>query len=331
MDIHELLKLYLTKVDSEAPPVSVLMSEILECSARLQDQEVNNRLLEELVFKYAAAEKKLKKLNRELIWQQKRIQLDLDAAADIQKSLLPLKANIAEQVEVAWYFEPCDKIGGDIFNMIQLDNDHWVIYMLDVSGHGVPAAMVTVSVSQLMQLHTGFLIKKSADSSSNSKIMSPVEVLNELEREFPFDRFNNFFTINYFILNTETGILNYANAGHPRPIILHKNGGLEELTSGGPPIGTRSLRLQDDQFVFKEEQIQIYSGDKVILHTDGLVEYYNENDEFYGNDRFYNRLRELQEKPVSEIVNASIKSLKVFGNNRKPADDITLLGFELKQ
>lgn len=331
MDIHELLRLYLKKVDSEAPPVSMLMGKILEYSARLQDQEVNNRLLEELVFKYATLEKNLKQLNQELIWQQKRIQQDLDAAADIQKSLLPQKANIAQQVEVAWYFEPCDKIGGDIFNMIQLDNDHWVIYMLDVSGHGVPAAMVTVSVSQLMQLHTGFLIKKGADSSSDSKIMSPVDVLNELEREFPFDRFNNFFTINYFILNTENGILNYANAGHPRPIILHKNGGFEELTSGGPPIGTLSLRLQDDQVIFKEEQTQIYPGDKVILYTDGLVEYYNENDEFYGNDRFYNRLRELQEKPVSDIVNASIKSLKVFGNNRKPADDITLLGFELKQ
>ena len=330
MNIHELLKLYLKKVDSEAPPVSVLMGEILERSARLQDQEVNNRLLEELVFKYAAVEKKLKQLNRELIWQQKRLQQDLDAAADIQKSLLPLKASISDQVEVAWYFEPCDKIGGDIFNMIQLDHDHWVIYMLDVSGHGVPAAMVTVSVSQLMQLHTGFLIKR-ADSSSDSKIMSPVDVLNELEREFPFDRFNNFFTINYFILNTANGVLNYANAGHPRPIILHKNGGFEELTSGGPPIGTRSLRLKDDQVIFKEEQIRIYPGDKVILYTDGLVEYYNEKDEFYGNDRFYDKLRELQDKPVGDIVSELIQSLKVFGNNRKPADDITLLGFELKQ
>ena len=331
MELNDLLKLYIKKYDSEKPPVSVLINELLECQAMLKDHDVNNKLLEELVFKYAAAEKKLKQLIRELIWQQNRIQEDLDAAADIQKSLLPQKTNIIEQMDVAWYFEPCDKIGGDIFNMIQLDNDYWVIYMLDVSGHGVPAAMVTVSVSQLMQLHTGILINKRADSSSDSKIMSPVEVLNDLEQEFPFDRFNNFFTINYFILNTENGILNYANAGHPKPVILRKNGGFEELASGGPPIGTRSLRLQDDQVVFKEEQIQIYPGDKVILYTDGLVEYYNENDEFYGNDRFYNRLRELQGKPVSDIVNASIKSLKVFGNNRKPADDITLLGFEIKQ
>jgi sigma-B regulation protein RsbU (phosphoserine phosphatase) len=239
--------------------------------------------------------------------------------------------NIAAQMEVAWYFEPCDKIGGDIFNMIQLDDDHWVIYILDVSGHGVPAAMVTVSVSQLMQLHTGFLIKRSTESSSDNQIMSPAEVLNALDQEFPFDRFNNFFTINYLVLDTKTGIFTYANAGHPKPVILRKNGLLEDLTVSGPPIGTRDFRLNDNETFFKEERVQIYPGDKVILYTDGLVEYYDENDQFYGNRQFYKALMELKEKPVNEIVNQVIKSLKAFGNNAKTADDITLLGFEVKQ
>jgi sigma-B regulation protein RsbU (phosphoserine phosphatase) len=329
MKINDLLDRYFNNADLETPPVSLLINEILECRAKLKDHEVNNELLEELVFKYAAVEKELKELNRDLIWQQKRIQDDLDAAADIQKSLLPQKASITEHVDVAWYFEPCDKIGGDIFNMIKLDDDHLVIYMLDVSGHGVPAAMVTVSVSQLMQMHTGFLTQKGAEPSSENKIMSPVEVLDALDREFPFERFNNFFTINYFILNTKTGITNYANAGHPKPVILRKNGPLEELKSSGPPIGTRSLRFTDEQILFTEEQIQIYPGDKVILYTDGLVEYFNNQDEFYGNDRFHDRLQELKEKPVTDIVQASIKSLKEFAKNVKPADDITLLGFEL--
>ena len=173
MKINDLLDRYFNNADLETPPVSLLINEILECRARLKDHEVNNELLEQLVFKYAAVEKDLNELNRELIWQQKRIQDDLDAAADIQKSLLPQKTNISEHVDVAWYFEPCDKIGGDIFNMIKLDDDHLVIYMLDVSGHGVPAAMVTVSVSQLMQMHNGFLIQEGAGPSTENKIMSP--------------------------------------------------------------------------------------------------------------------------------------------------------------
>jgi len=330
MELYDLLKLYTKKFTSKNTPVSVFINELLECQAMLKDHDVNNKLLEELVFKYAAAEKKLKRLNRELIWQQNRIQEDLDAAADIQKSLLPQKTNITEQMDVAWYFEPCDKIGGDIFNMIQLDDDHWAIYMLDVSGHGVPAAMVTVSVSQLMQLHTGFLIKKSTGSAYDSQIMSPVEVLNALDQEFSFDRFNNFFTINYFVLNTKTGQFNYANAGHPKSVILRKNGLFEELTESGPAIGTLNFRPVENEIFFKEEQFQIYPGDKVVLYTDGLVEYFNEDAEFYGIKRFYDTLIQLNQKPVSEIVNTLIKSLKAFGNNAKTADDITLLVFELK-
>ena len=329
MDIHELLNLYFKKDGSEAPPVSLLINELLEAWAQVKDHEVNNELLEELVFKYAEAEKQLKTLNRDLLWQQKRIQQDLDAAADIQKSLLPHNSNIVDRADVAWFFEPCDKIGGDIFNMIQLDEDHWAIYMLDVSGHGVPAAMVTVSVSQLMQLHSGFLMQRGPGSSPEVNIKSPVEVLNALDREFPFERFNNFFTINYFILNTSNGNLNYANAGHPKPLILRKNGTLEELESTGPPIGIRSLNLSDDRITFDEEQAQVSAGDKVILYTDGLVEYFNEHEEFYGNDRFYSRLLELNGAAIKDIINESIKSLKAFGKDKKPADDITLLGFEL--
>jgi sigma-B regulation protein RsbU (phosphoserine phosphatase) len=329
MDVHELLNLYCKKDGSEAPPVSLLINELLEAWAQVKDHEVNNELLKELVFKYAETEKQLKQLNRDLLWQQKRIQQDLDAAADIQKSLLPHNTNIVDRADVAWFFEPCDKIGGDIFNMIQLDDDHWAIYMLDVSGHGVPAAMVTVSVSQLMHLHTGFLMQRSPASSLEVKIKSPVEVLNALDREFPFDRFNNFFTINYLILNTTNGKLNYANAGHPKPLILRKKGTLEELESNGPPIGIRSLNLSDDQVTFDEEQARISPGDKVILYTDGLVEYYNENEAFYGNERFRNRLLELNGESIKDIINESVKSLKAFGKNKKPADDITLLGFEL--
>jgi sigma-B regulation protein RsbU (phosphoserine phosphatase) len=329
MDVYKLLNLYFKKDGSEAPPVSMLISELIESWARVKDHEVNNQLLEELVFKYVEAEKQLNALNRDLLWQQKRIQQDLDAAADIQRSLLPHDSKIIEQANVAWFFEPCDKIGGDIFNMIRLDADHWAIYMLDVSGHGVPAAMVTVSVSQFMQLHTGFLVQRGAGPSPETKIKSPVEVMNALDLEFPFERFNNFFTINYFILNIRNGHLCYANAGHPKPVILRKNGTLEELESNGPPIGIRSLNLHDDDITFDQEQAHISPGDKVILHTDGLVEYCNEEEEFYGRERFHTRLLELKDVSVRSLVDESVKSLKTFGKNRKPADDITLLGFEL--
>jgi sigma-B regulation protein RsbU (phosphoserine phosphatase) len=91
-------------------------------------------------------------------------------------------------------------MGGDIFNMFQLDDDHWGIYMLDVSGHGVQAAMVTVSVSQFLQPNSGHLLsRKSGKSGTTSELRAPADVLVALDTEFPFERFNNFFTITYLI------------------------------------------------------------------------------------------------------------------------------------
>jgi sigma-B regulation protein RsbU (phosphoserine phosphatase) len=111
----------------------LLLKQALEYWASLKDNGINNQLLQDLVFKYSVAEKKLKQLNQELLDKQKRLDEDLVAAAEIQKSLLPQKIDSAENLEVAWEFEPCEHMGGDIFNMFQLDDDHWGIYMLDVS------------------------------------------------------------------------------------------------------------------------------------------------------------------------------------------------------
>lgn len=93
--------------------------------------------------------KKLIRANQELLKKQELIEEDLRAAAGIQQSLLPSRPPDVDVVDVAWRFLPCQRIGGDIFNVIQLDEDHLAIYMLDVSGHGVPSAMVAVSVSHI--------------------------------------------------------------------------------------------------------------------------------------------------------------------------------------
>ena len=107
--------------------------QLLECRAKLKDSEINNQLLHELVFKYSELEKKLQNLNRELTVKQERIEQDLSAAARIQRSLLPKRSDSLEGLDVAWKFKPCEKIGGDIFNLIQLDNEHWAIYIIDVN------------------------------------------------------------------------------------------------------------------------------------------------------------------------------------------------------
>ena len=305
--------------------------QLLECRARLKDSKINNRLLHELVFKYSELEKKLQTLNRELTVKQDRIEQDLSAAAKIQRSLLPERLDSLEGLDVAWKFKPCEKIGGDIFNLIKLDNEHWAIYMIDVAGHGVPAAMVAVSVFQYLQPQSDSLMMSSNENLKTQRVKRPAQVLKFLDQAFTFERFDTFFTMNYVIINLKTGSLTSSSAGHPPPIILRKDGTLQLLRKGGRPLGTIDMRFSDDEpITYEEEQEQLCPGDKLIFYTDGVNEYQNAKGEFYGNDRFYSRLKELKDQPVDRVVETVFKSLMVFGKNTAPKDDVSLLGMELK-
>jgi len=324
MNIKDLIKDQIKNSDIKGFQNKQLMKALLEYSANEKENDINKRLLRELITKYALAEKQLRSLNNELIEKDQRIDIDLKAAAEIQKSLLPQTTFLVNNLDIAWKFEPCEHMGGDIFNIFLMDAEHLGIYMLDVSGHGVPAAMVTVSVSQFLQQNTVQMLKKAS-------FMSPTQVLNALDKEFPFERFNNFFTITFFIINTKNGDTIYSNAGHPYPILLRKNETLELLKKGGPSIGMRGFETINDRKVrFEEGQLKIKPGDKLFIYTDGIVEYQNDNEEFYGDDRFYNTLKMQKNESVHNIIDQCIKSLMEFGNNTSPQDDITLLGLGLK-
>ncbi len=268
--------------------------------------------------------KALKRANNDLIRKQKRIDENLKAGAEIQRSLMAINPPEAKTIEVVWRFMPCQRIGGDIFNILRLDDDHWAIYMLDVSGHGITSSMVAVSVSQMLQPRVGFLLKKNIGKAPYYEIVPPVEVLNEMDREYPIERFDKFFTISYCILNVKDGTLSYSNAGHPPPVLLRKDGSLELLNEGGTIIGMGGL------LPFEEGRRKLCSGDKLFLYTDGIAEYQNEEGLFYDEDRFFAELKRLKERLLSNIIDGVIESMMSFGNNTEPQDDISLLAVEFR-
>jgi len=128
---------------------------------------------------------------------------------------------------------PCDDSGGDVFNIYTLDDTHLALYILDVSGHGVPSAMVTVSVSQMLSLQAG----TTRHTNGGQQVAAPAEVLSALAAEYPFERFQKFFTIAYLVLNHRDGMLRYSGAGHPEPVVQRRNGSIELLSAGGTIIG----------------------------------------------------------------------------------------------
>lgn len=258
--------------------------------------------------------------NRELRQKQKALDADLSAAAEIQKSLLPAPPAQTPGLDIAWQFMPCDAVGGDILNILQVDENHWAFYMLDVSGHGVPAAMITVSVQQQLRAKTGLLTKKSIAPPPHYEIRSPSRVLESLDMEYPIDRFDKYFTITYMLLNVTTGHLTYSNAAHPPPVLLRKNGELELLEEGGTIIG------MDGIIPFDEGEKTLQPGDTVFLYTDGIPEYRNQEEEFYTIERFYDDIRNSLGKSSVQATNDIIHTvIHEFGENINPQDDISLL------
>ena len=271
-------------------------------------------------LKISRLTKEVMAANRELLEKQQRLDEDLQAAAGIQQSLLPKLLPTAAAFEMAWKYIPSEAIGGDIFNVFPLDGDgkRLAFYMLDVSGHGVPSALVTVSVSQSLQPLSGQIIK------NNNNFASPGEVLTALDREYPIERFDKYFTMFYGILDAGEGVLTYSSAGHPPPVHLYERSPYDLLDKGGPIIG------MGGSIPFGEEAVSLTQGDKVILYTDGVSECQNGKGEFYSEQRFYQLLETLKKKPIALMMEEIVKDIGAFLSGVNPQDDITILGIEYR-
>jgi phosphoserine phosphatase RsbU/P len=275
-------------------------------------------------LKIARLTRELMSANAELLHKQEKLDEDLKAAAGIQRSLLPKSIPEMEALEMVWRFMPCNRIGGDIFNVLQLDENRWSIYMLDVSGHGVPSALVAVSASQMLLAQHDRLLKKSRENPRHHEIMSPSRVLETLDREFPIDRFDKHFTMSYVIMDTDLNCITYSNAGHPPPVLIRKGGGMELLEKGGTIIGMGGM------LPFEEGTMEIRPGDRLFLYTDGAVEYQNGDGELYGKDRFYDKISRLKDRSLMDHIDGIINDIMNFGDQRPPQDDLTLLGVEFR-
>ncbi|MGD9331438.1 MAG: SpoIIE family protein phosphatase [Desulfobacterales bacterium] len=254
----------------------------------------------------------LEERNIALETKQAQIDRDLAAAAEIQQSLLPHHAPDIPHIRTAWGFEPCDRVGGDIFQIYRTGERTISTYVLDVCGHGVPAALVAVTVTQFLQgLHNRMRL--------TGKLFSPAAVLDRLNKAFPLDRFDCFFTIVYASLNTNTGRLTYGNAGHVPPLVLKPHGHLDILADHGTVIGSGFDRG------FHEASLYLAPGERLVLYSDGLTDNFGPQGEREGSARFHAALREMAPKPVGDLVPAILKRARDLRGDTATTDDISLL------
>lgn len=205
--------------------------------------------------------------------QRNELDRNLSLASNIQDALIPKSVGDIPNCSFSWIYQPSGKVGGDIFDIFMLDDEHLGLYMIDVMGHGVASSMLAVILSETLTLNVdkGSPLKRKTDSPPYYDIVPPVEVINYLNKRFPFVKYEHYFTIFYAILNIKTGVMKYVRGGHPNPLIVKDTGDIIELDAYGTPVG---FEFTEE---YEEETVYLDSGDHLIIYTDGLMELEDED------------------------------------------------------
>ena len=263
----------------------------------------------------------LQQANKELLANQKQLLENLHSASDLQKSLLPKYIPDCKKFHFASFFKPSQEVGGDIYNIQRLDSEHIALYVIDVSGHGFSAAMMTAIANQALS-NSGTIVT-SVSANGERSVTPPRIVIQALDQEFPLSRFNLYMTVIYLLLNTAEETYQYCCAGHPPAIHVLSDGTIKSLDTGGPPAG-----MGDG--VWEEGEGILESGDRIFFYTDGLSEYCNEKGEFYSSERLVQSMKDVTYLPLQAAVQNIIGEVKKFGNQARGDDDMTFLALERK-
>ncbi|MFO0799075.1 MAG: SpoIIE family protein phosphatase [Gemmataceae bacterium] len=192
---------------------------------------------------------------RRLAESQKELAAELRQASRYVQSLLPPRLTTGP-VRVDWKFVPSTQLAGDMFGHHWLDADHFAIFLLDVSGHGVGSALLAVSVGNLLM----------AKSLPDTNIRDPAAVVSKLNDSFPMDRQDGkYFTIWYGVYRPAERTLTYCNAGHPPALLCHA-GQVEQLTADGPAAGMMP------GMPYENRTVPVPPDARLVVFSDGVFE-----------------------------------------------------------
>ncbi|MEW5736335.1 MAG: SpoIIE family protein phosphatase [Thermodesulfobacteriota bacterium] len=290
----------------------------LELKARIQGAQ---RILS-LEEKLARQNRDLTETNEKLIRAQEIITRDLEAAARIQQGLLPCCARDFYGYSFESLFIPCRVVGGDMFNFFPVNHHHLAFYLLDVSGHGIPAAMMSVAISKTISslpMHEDVLRGISQDLPQR-ELTSPATVVRELDQLFQSNEIvEQYFTMIYGVLDREKGTARFTQAGHPHPVYVPHDGEPQLVGSGGLPVG---LVAHAD---FSEAVVELLPYDRLVLYSDGVVECSGPDGERFDTDRLMEFLKTHRDLPLNLLMRRLGEVLYRFHGSDNFDDDMSVL------
>ena len=270
-----------------------------------------NNILEKKEYK-----KQNDKVLKQLMETQARLAAELRDAASYVHSILPRRSTW-KHLHADWVFVPSLSLGGDSFYYQPLDADSFMLFLIDVSGHGIEAALLSITIMNILR----------SQALGNVNFKEPASVLKSLNCSFKLEEQNNmFFTIWYGVYSAATRTLRSASGGSPPAVLIQPDGTKLELTTDGVIIGV------DEEAAFSENTLIIEKNSTLFLFSDGIYEVHTQDKNLLGWEEFIGILREeanacclnpCKESRAREIVSA-VRSRMKSGTFD---DDVSLMEF----
>ena len=239
--------------------------------------------------------------------QQERLERELQLAMEIQQRFQPTAPPIVPGYELQGISFPCYEIGGDYYDFIEREDGRLVIALGDVSGKGTAAALLMSSLHAAVHAQAG----------SHETLVETISAVNRyLADNIPPNRFVTLF---YAELDPASGALSFLNAGHNPPLIVHSAGTVEQLASGGLPLGIK----RDAEY--REGRTQLQMGDVLVIYSDGVTEAASPSGEEFGPTRLYEVVSRNIDASAAGVRDRIESALTKFSQGTQAADDITLV------
>ena len=257
-----------------------------------------------------------KRMRDDIVRHVKRMERDLEAARDIQLSMVPVDFPVAsgeQPLDVYATLQPAYEVGGDFYDFFWLASDRLCVMVADVSDKGATAALHMARAKASIR----FLCGREA----SGYMPNAAELMEAIDRELSRDNPHAMFiTMLLALVDTRTGNLEWCNAGHNPPYIVSADGTVTPLGGEcGIPVGI------DPKFFRDPESTQLPPGASLFLYTDGVTEAMNAQKDLYGNERLEAALRECANQGPREVIEKILLSVREFAAGAVVSDDITLL------
>jgi len=234
------------------------------------------------------------------------VQRELTTARTIQRSLLPRNAPLIRGIDLAVQFIPMTAVAGDLYDFIELGPSRVGILVADVSGHGVPAALVASMV-------------KLAFASQTEHAHDPGRVLTAMNQALARHLEHGFVTAVYAVIDTERRVVSVANAGHPPLLIGRSNRSVEEIHDHGFMLGLFP------EATYSKVDVELREGDVILVYTDGVIEAQNAAGDFFDRDRVSSWLSSADQRDVARFSESAIADLSRWSGRQSFDDDVTLV------